>query len=52
MEKVRLSCEKQRCDESGNNAIWIEDVYFLWLCKKHYEEYLKNHPNYLKENKK
>jgi len=51
-DNIHLSCDKQQCDGVGNNAIWIEDVYFLWLCTEHYKEYKKNHKDYLKEKKK
>jgi len=41
-----MSCCKVQCDDMGNNAIWVEDKYFLWLCIKHYNEYLDNHKEY------
>lgn len=42
-----MSCEKLECDDMGNNMVFLEKVYCVWLCRKHAEEFLKNHPDYV-----
>lgn len=49
--KIKLSCEHTKCDDMGNNAVWLNQIYFLWLCKKHYEEFNKEfEPELVKKN--
>jgi len=45
-----LSCEEVKCNKMGAAMIFLEDKYCLWLCNKHYEEFINTHPRYIQWN--
>ena len=38
-----MSCDRTGCDKLGNDMVWIEDKYSVWLCKECYDEYCETH---------